>query len=189
MTFEIVIDSREQSQIRHPCLLCMCMCMSCILCPCMFWSSASCCCDAMQVLKSTAVRKYAGDLAYKDKALATDDALLIGRLHTYLSGISMFCTFMFVGVCHAAAWHLKTTKRCIGVMRTKQSSVICCQKCTVGLSASSVNVDYLTLEHMSMQAGQKPTLLSYRAGVTLSASTSHWCNRNVWLCGVAMIRY
>ncbi|DBB08794.1 TPA: hypothetical protein ACH3X3_007456 [Trebouxia sp. C0006] len=40
----------------------------------------------VQVLKSTAIRKYAGDLAYNDKALATDDALLIGRLHTYLSG-------------------------------------------------------------------------------------------------------
>lgn len=51
----------------------------------------------MQVLKSTAIRKYAGDLAYKDKALATDDALLIGRLHTYLSGISMLCTFTFAG--------------------------------------------------------------------------------------------
>ena len=55
------------------------------------------CWDAMQVLKSTAIRKYAGDLAYKDRALATDDALLIGRLHTYLSGSSMPCTFAFEG--------------------------------------------------------------------------------------------
>lgn len=44
------------------------------------------CCVALQVLKSTAIRKYAGDLAYKDAAFATDDALLIGRLHTYLPG-------------------------------------------------------------------------------------------------------
>jgi len=51
----------------------------------------------MQVLKSTAIRKYAGDLAYNDKALATDDALLIGRLHTYLSGNTMLGAFTFVG--------------------------------------------------------------------------------------------
>ena len=51
----------------------------------------------MQLLKSTAIRKYAGDLAYNDKALATDDALLIGRLHTYLSGNRMYCAFMCVG--------------------------------------------------------------------------------------------
>lgn len=47
----------------------------------------------MQVLKSTAIRKYAGDLAYNDKALATNDALLIGRLHTYLSGNRMYRAF------------------------------------------------------------------------------------------------
>ena len=49
------------------------------------------------MLKSTAIRKYAGDLAYNDKALATDDALLIGRLHTYLSGNSMLCVSTFAG--------------------------------------------------------------------------------------------
>ncbi len=74
------------------------------MCACHKWPAhayvchlSSCCCDAVQVLKSTAIRKYAGDLAYNDKALATDDALLIGRLHTYLSGNSMFCIFTFVG--------------------------------------------------------------------------------------------
>ena len=48
------------------------------------------CCGTLQVLKSTAIRRYAGDLAYKDAALATDDALLIGRLHTYLPGDNEF---------------------------------------------------------------------------------------------------
>ena len=51
----------------------------------------------MQVLKCTAIRTHAGDLAYKDNALDTDDALFTGCLHTYLSGNSMFCTSMFVG--------------------------------------------------------------------------------------------
>lgn len=40
----------------------------------------------IQVLKSTAVRNYANGLAYKDPALATDDAMKIGRLHTFLPG-------------------------------------------------------------------------------------------------------
>ena len=43
-----------------------------------------------QVLKSTAIRNYANNLAYKDPALATDDAMRIGRLHTYLSGMLYF---------------------------------------------------------------------------------------------------
>lgn len=40
----------------------------------------------LQVLKSTAVRNYANGLAYKNPALATDDAMRIGRLHTLLPG-------------------------------------------------------------------------------------------------------
>lgn len=40
----------------------------------------------IQVLKSTAVRNYANGLAYKNPALATDDAMRIGRLHTFLPG-------------------------------------------------------------------------------------------------------
>lgn len=40
----------------------------------------------VQVLKSTAVRNYANGLAYKNPALATDDAMRIGRLHTLLPG-------------------------------------------------------------------------------------------------------
>ena len=37
-------------------------------------------------MKSTAVRNYANGLAYKNPALATDDAMRIGRLHTFLPG-------------------------------------------------------------------------------------------------------
>ena len=40
----------------------------------------------IQVLKSTAVRNCANGLAYKNPALATDDAMKIGRLHTFLPG-------------------------------------------------------------------------------------------------------
>lgn len=40
----------------------------------------------VQVLKSTAVRNYANGLAYKNPALATNEAMRIGRLHTFLPG-------------------------------------------------------------------------------------------------------
>ena len=207
MTDEIVVDSREHSQtVIRVCSVCVCVHVMRGLLRHVLVSY----CGAMQVLKSTAIRKYAGDLAYKDRALATDDALLIGRLHTYLSGNSMLCTFALCRQGHAAAWHLPTIKRCThhdnasfdglkvpgscvtlpaNVGHANGLCVTCCQKHTAGLSASSLNVEYLIFEHVSMQAGQRPTLLSYRVGDTPSASASLWCNRNVWLCGVAMIRY
>ncbi|DBA88755.1 TPA: hypothetical protein ACH3X1_004173 [Trebouxia sp. C0004] len=48
-------------------------------------SSSAC---LIQVLKSTVTQKCAGDLAYEDKTLAIDDAVLAGHLHIWLSGWS-----------------------------------------------------------------------------------------------------
>ena len=40
----------------------------------------------LQLLKTSAVRQMANQMAYFDKAFATEDALRCGRLHTYLPG-------------------------------------------------------------------------------------------------------
>lgn len=40
----------------------------------------------MQLLRSVPLRTFANDLSYFDKSFATRDAMLIGRLHTWLPG-------------------------------------------------------------------------------------------------------
>ena len=37
----------------------------------------------MELLRSTFIRSMANDMAYHDRSLGTQDAILIGRLHTW----------------------------------------------------------------------------------------------------------
>ena len=67
--------------------------------------------------------------------------------------------------------------------------VMSCQKHTGGPSDNDVYMND-NLSELSMSAGwSELTSLLYRAGVTPSASASHWCHRRGWLRGAAMIKF
>lgn len=55
-----------------------------------------------QVLRAKQLRRVAGRMAYHDKSMATEDAMLIGRLHTEMPG--MLCLPALSSVRALADW-------------------------------------------------------------------------------------
>lgn len=72
---------------------------------------------SLQVLKSTAVRNYANGLAYKNPALATEDAMRVGRLHTFLPGEAVHASSHLAAVYLV---HCKAHRRSCFSSRCKQ---------------------------------------------------------------------